>query len=272
VQGLAAAVGHGADSLYVAQLRAEDSQLVQAAAAALEGSRRPGVVNALFEALGATSAGRQTWRDARMAVLERIGELGTRTDASRLEPYLTDADPRVAETAADILAAWTGTRPQAAPVEAPRLDLPSIAALDSLANARVEIEVGAGVVVLKLLPWVAPTNAYRFARLARAGYYDGLTFHRVVPNFVVQGGSPHANEYAGDDLYTRDELGLAYNWRGTLGLSTRGRDTGDAQIYINLIDNVRLDHNYTIFAEIVEGMAVVEGLLEGAVIRRITVQ
>jgi cyclophilin family peptidyl-prolyl cis-trans isomerase len=122
---------------------------------------------------------------------------------------------------------------------------------------------------LRLRAWDAPTNAHRFARLAASGYFDGLTYHRVAPNFVVQGGSPGANEYAGDGPFTRDELGLDGNWRGTVGLSTRGRDTGDAQMYLNLVDNVRLDHEYTVFAEVVSGMDVVDRILEGATIRSI---
>jgi len=130
---------------------------------------------------------------------------------------------------------------------------------------------GGGRIVLRLRPFEAPTNAARFVRLARAGWFDGLTFHRVAPNFVVQGGSPGANEYVGDGPYTRDELGLASHVRGTVGLSTRGRDTGDGQIFINLVDNLRLDHDYTIFAEVVEGMDVVDGLLEGAVIERVEI-
>jgi cyclophilin family peptidyl-prolyl cis-trans isomerase len=63
-------------------------------------------------------------------------------------------------------------------------------------------------------------------------------------------------------------LGLGHHVRGTVGVSTRGRDTGDGQIFINLVDNYRLDHDYTIMAEVVEGMDVVDRLLEGAVIAR----
>jgi cyclophilin family peptidyl-prolyl cis-trans isomerase len=106
---------------------------------------------------------------------------------------------------------------------------------------------------------------------ARQGYYDGLDMHRVVPNFVVQGGSPGANEYAGDGAFMRDELGLVSNVRGTLGVSTRGRDTGDAQFFINLLDNPRLDHDYTVFAQVAAGMDVVDRLLEGDVIERVEV-
>src|SRR5438067_1354390 len=83
----------------------------------------------------------------------------------------------------------------------------------------------------------------------RSWYYDGLTFHRVLPNFVIQGGSPGANEYVGDGPFMRDEVGRS-NTRGTVGISTRGRDTGDAQIFINLVDNQRLDHEYTVIAEV----------------------
>jgi cyclophilin family peptidyl-prolyl cis-trans isomerase len=75
----------------------------------------------------------------------------------------------------------------------------------------------------------------------------------------------------GDALFTRDEVGLE-NWRGTVGLSTRGRDTGDGQLYFNLIDNVRLDHDYTIFARVVRGLELVDAMLEGAVMRKVTVR
>jgi cyclophilin family peptidyl-prolyl cis-trans isomerase len=127
-----------------------------------------------------------------------------------------------------------------------------------------------GRVELELFPFDAPTNSWRFARLARAGYFDGLTFHRVVPFFVVQGGSPLANEYVGDGPFSRDEVGLE-NSRGTVGVSTRGRDTGDGQLFNNTLDNVRLDHDYTVFARVVSGMEVVDRMQEGARIRRVTV-
>ena len=115
----------------------------------------------------------------------------------------------------------------------------------------------------------APLTAVRIARRAGEGYYDGLTFHRVAANFVIQGGSPGANEYAGDALYMRDEVGV--HRRGTVGISTRGRDTGDAQIFVNLVDSPRLDHQYTVFGTVVAGMDVVDGVLEGDVIERIEV-
>jgi peptidyl-prolyl cis-trans isomerase B (cyclophilin B) len=127
-----------------------------------------------------------------------------------------------------------------------------------------------GVVRIRLLPREAPTNAFRLWEMAGRGELDGLTFHRVVPNFVLQGGSPGANEFMGDRLFMRDELGLS-NLRGTVGVSTRGRDTGDAQFFVNLVDNVRLDMDYTVFAAVVDGMDVVDGIVEGDVIERIEI-
>jgi cyclophilin family peptidyl-prolyl cis-trans isomerase len=115
----------------------------------------------------------------------------------------------------------------------------------------------------------APLSAVRIARHAGEGYYNGLTFHRVVPNFVIQGGSPGANEYSGETLFMRDEPGL--HLRGTVGISTRGRDTGDAQIFVNLVDSPRLDHIYTVFGTVVAGMDVVDGILEGDIIERVEV-
>jgi cyclophilin family peptidyl-prolyl cis-trans isomerase len=274
VQGLAATVGHAADALYVAQLAADDAQLIITAAAAMEGATHPGASTALLDALDRlTLARRETSRDARLALVERLRELGRDDAPARLRAYLADFDPAVAAAAADVLGAWTGQRPAHAPRPLPPAAVPSPAALDALAATEVVLLIRGGrEIALRLLPWLAPTNAARFARLARDGYYDGLTFHRVAPNFVVQGGSPHANEYAGDGPYTRDELGIDGNWRGTVGLSTRGRDTGDAQLYINVIDNIRLDHQYTVFAEVVRGMDVVDRLLEGAVIERVSVR
>jgi cyclophilin family peptidyl-prolyl cis-trans isomerase len=117
-----------------------------------------------------------------------------------------------------------------------------------------------------------PVTASVFAWLAETGYYDGLTIHRIVPNFIVQGGSPGANEYVGRGDFMRDELGLASNVRGTIGLSTRGRDTGDAQFYINLVDNFRLDHNYTVFGQITDGIDNIDRIQEGDVIESIEIR
>ncbi len=265
--------GHEVDSIYIAALARPDYQLLIAAARALDGSPSPRAVPALLRTLArVTSERRMTSRDTRVALLDRIAALEGAGATGPLLTYLEDFDPVIANTVAEYLAAWTGQPYRAAPRRLPHAPPPSLAELAQLAESRAVMHMrGGGTIVMRLFPEEAPTNAARFARLARAGYFDGLTFHRVVPNFVVQGGSPGANEYMGDGPYTRDELGLRSHARGTVGLSTRGRDTGDAQLFINLVDNVRLDHNYTIFAEVVSGMEVVDAMLEGATMERMIV-
>lgn len=274
VRGLSRTDAHAADDIFIATLReADDSQLLQTAAAALTGSADPDAIGALFDALDRmTERGRETERDARVALLNRIAELGDSTRAGRLSAHLDDYDPRIGTMAAEILERWTGT-PQSQPPPVRRTEsLPALADVQEMERARITVEMQSGArFTMRLFPIDAPMNAFRFARLAREGYYDGLTFHRIAPNFVIQGGSPNANEYSGDGPFSRDELGLRYNWRGSIGLSTRGRDTGDAQIFINLIDNVRLDHEYTVFGEVTSGFEAVRGIVEGDVIRRIRV-
>jgi cyclophilin family peptidyl-prolyl cis-trans isomerase/HEAT repeat protein len=274
VEGLRVTAGHTVDAVYISQLQQIDSQLLQAAAGALQGSLDTAAVPALLASLDRiTGARSETSRDGRIALLERIGELGDRADADRVRPYLRDFDPAIARRASAIIERWTGSPEAPQPAAPPAIALPTLEEMLDLELARVSIEMAdGGIIELRLRPFDAPTNAARFVRLARQGYFDGLTFHRIAPNFVVQGGSPGANEYAGDAPFTRDELGLTNNWRGAVGLSTRGRDTGDAQIYVNLIDNVRLDHDYTVWGEVVSGLDVFDRMLEGAVMRRLTVR
>src|SRR5688572_16248313 len=168
IEGLRTRVGHAADSVYLAQLRQDDVQLLMAAAAALDGSPDPQAPGALLNALDRVSAlRRETSRDARTALLERVRQLGNASHAPRVRPYLRDFDPAVASLAADILGAWTGTRPEPAPVPLPRLALPTFAQAAELANSRVIMRMASGdTIELRLLPFEAPTNAWRFARLA----------------------------------------------------------------------------------------------------------
>lgn len=268
VAGLKQVRGHDADRVFIDALARPDYQLILTAAQALEGSPlREEVTEASLTAfVRLTAEQRDTSRDSRLALLARIRELGSPANAARLQPCLRDADPAVAEFCAVTLRGWTGAAAEAAPSRrvprAPAEPLPT--------QARLTLS-GGRVMDLTLFPEVAPFTVERFATLARRGYYNGLTFHRVVTNFVLQGGSPGANEYSGDGPFMRDELGLLSNRRGTVGTSTRGRDTGDAQIFVNLLDNPRLDHDFTVFAEIGRGLDVMDAILEGDVIARVDI-
>lgn len=263
--------GHDIDPLLVDALRSDDPQLLLTVAGLLEGAPdREAVADAALAAfVRISSARRETWRDPRRALLGLLATDGRPEQAAALEPYLRDYDPAVATDVAALLAAWTGSPRQADPQPLPRADLPTVGELRDMDGAVVRLHMeGGGVIDIELDPYLATTNAYRFFRLVNEGYFDGLTFHRWAPTFVLQGGSPGANEYQGAAAFSRDEVGLEGHWRGTVGISTRGHDTGDAQIFINLMDNVRLDHTYTVIGSVVDGMDTVDQAMDGIVIER----
>ena len=245
IDGLSRVSGHTADAIYMTALGRRGYHVVRAAARALTAA--PPMPEAAIAPLKAalqrlTAEGRDNSRDARLAVSDALRALGQPV------PALTP------------------------PGEMPVTSELSVAELRRLASARARVSIrGVGSFELALFTTQAPASVVRFARLAESGYYNGLTFHRVVPNFVVQGGSPAANEYVGDATFMRDEVGLWPHVRGAVGISTRGRDTGDAQIFIDLVDNPRLDHDYTVFAQVLNGMDVVDRILEGDVIERLEI-
>jgi cyclophilin family peptidyl-prolyl cis-trans isomerase/HEAT repeat protein len=258
-----------AATVAIGQLSRPDYQLIITATRALEDpSNAPKATTALLTALGRiTKEHKDTSRDPRMAILARLQSYGDASQAVHLEGYLKDFDLVVAQKAAEILTTWTGKPRTAAPqpLTPPGVTINAVNALRAK-SLRFHM-AGRGYFDIALDVDAAPLTSIRIARRAGEGYYNGLTFHRIAPNFVIQGGSPGANEYSGESFYMRDEPGL--HQRGTVGISTRGRDTGDAQIFVNLIDSPRLDHIYTVFGTVVTGMDVVDGILEGDVIERV---
>jgi cyclophilin family peptidyl-prolyl cis-trans isomerase len=241
VEGLRKIAGHDADAVYVAQLTRPGNQVLRAAALALGDTPHPELaipaLKAEWDRL--VAAGRDNSHDARDAVARTLTAFG--------QP------------------------PHKMPAQAQTSDL-NAEDLRRLASARARVTIrGLGTFELALVTAQASATVLRFARLAEAGYYNGLTFHRVVPNFVIQGGSPGASEYIGDSPFMRDEVGLWPHVRGSVGISTRGRDTGDAQIFVDLVDNPRLDHEYTVFAQVLNGIGIIDQVLEGDVIERIEI-
>lgn len=259
--------GDEAEPYFVAALGRSDYQLLRTAANELKGMKpTPPLAGGLSDALRRVSAEKkETSRDTRLALLERLRELGTRDQAGALVPLLQDFDIPVATLAAAVLQEWTGRPQEIAPQLLPRPALPLPAEIEEARTTPGQIKLGNGrTLTFNLLPGVAPLASVRFLRLARAGYYDGLTLHRVVPNFIVQGGSPGGNEYSGDGPYVRDEISLAPHVAGAIGLSTRGRDTGDAQFFVGLVDNPRLDFEYTVFGQVDDHtMPVLDMIAEG---------
>jgi cyclophilin family peptidyl-prolyl cis-trans isomerase len=219
----------------------------------------PPLVDALIRV---TKEGKETSRDTRVALLDAIWVHGERSDAGSLAPLLKDFDVKVADAASAIMSRWTGRTIEAEPRRPVRGEPMYAGNL----NQCVAVALRAGRTFrLKMQPEDAPLTVSHFLKLGtKDRYYDGLTFHRVVPGFVIQGGSPGANEYAGQSAFMRDEISTATHLRGTVGVSTRGRNTGDAQFFVNLVDNPRLDYDYTIFARVVPAdMPVIDAIEEG---------
>src|SRR5581483_6889751 len=243
IDALAKIAGHEADRIYIANLSRGGYQAVRAAALALVGSPQLDAARPALEAARQrlVGEGHDNSHDARAALARALG-----------------ATP-VSDT----------TRPGVRHVSDTAVTADDLRRLAS-ARARIAI-VGVGTFELALFPSVAPLTVVKFVHLAASGYYNGLTFHRIVPNFVIQGGSPGANEFVGEPTFMRDEVGLWPHVRGAVGISTRGRDTGDAQIFVDLVDNPRLDHEYTVFAQVLNGIDVVDRILEGDVIERIEI-
>jgi cyclophilin family peptidyl-prolyl cis-trans isomerase/HEAT repeat protein len=277
-------VGPESDAAFVAALNrrnktargepARPYQVIRTAALALEGAESTSaLVTALMGALERISEEQcETSRDVRLALIARLEQLGSEAQVSRMMPLLKDVDPVVAVAAAKVIAQWTGKMPEVEVSPRP-IHVPS----DVSRNASVLVEMESGKTFeIRFHAGQAPLAQARFLDLVEARYYNDLTFHRIAPNFVVQGGSPGAHEYCGACPFMRDEVGLAMNTRGSIGISTRGRDTGDSQIFINLVDNPRLDHEYTVFAYVCrdgtkDGMEVVDGFQEGERMSRLTI-
>ncbi len=249
--------GTEAEPYIVAALGRNDYQLIRTTSREMAGlAPTPGLTAALLGALSRVTGERKdTSRDARVALLQRLREFGSERDAEAVAKLLRDFDAVVAAEAAVTLGAWTGRTYTTDWQPLPPDPLPTAAEIAILTQKVAVLQMESGQELrLRLDPVRAPLMSTRFLRLTNRNYFDGLTFHRVVPNFVIQGGSPGANEYAGDKLFVKDEISSRSHAQGTVGLSTRGRDTGDAQFFINLVANPRLDFEYTVFGTVCSGL------------------
>lgn len=121
----------------------------------------------------------------------------------------------------------------------------------------------------------APNTVQNFVDLANKGFYDGLTFHRVIPNFVIQGGCPVGNGTGGPGYKIKCELdgGNQYHDRGVLSMAHAGRNTGGSQFFIchSRTNTAHLDRNHTCFGKVVEGLEVIDAIRAGDKIEKITI-
>lgn len=135
---------------------------------------------------------------------------------------------------------------------------------------RILIETERGSIELSTYPEDAPIHVAHFVELVENGFYDGLIWHRVVSNFVVQGGDPRGDGWGGPGYALRDEISRRRYRQGTVGMPKAGKDTGGCQLFIAHLPTPHLDGNYTIFAQVEKGLDVLEQLRVGDRIVRAT--
>jgi len=136
---------------------------------------------------------------------------------------------------------------------------------------KARIETDKGVIELTLFEKEAPNTVANFEKLARSGYYDGLTFHRVIPNFVIQGGCPKGDGTGGPGYTIKCEINPHKHGTGALSMAHAGKDTGGSQFFITHSPQPHLDGVHTVFGKVIKGMDVVNAINANDVMRKVTV-
>ena len=215
--------------------------------AALALSEHPASYRAIYPDL--------TWLDTALSGFELPRQLETYTEVVRARNALTEQE---------------GPLPPTPPEQVRAIDW---ALLREAGDRTVELTTAAGPITLRLWPTVAPATGSSFLQLVREGYYNGKVFHRVVPNFVAQGGGPRGDGFGSEDFVLRTETPpLHWDRAGLIGMASAGRDTEGVQFFITHRPTPHLDGKYTIFGEVVEGQDVVDRLVPGSRIERVTLR
>ena len=169
---------------------------------------------------------------------------------------------------------YTALRPQEkthmrTPPQADELDAYS----DEARTSRVRISTDKGDIVLELFPDDAPMHSAAFLKLAKDGFYDGLSFHRVEPGFVIQGGDPDGDGTGGPGYRLPAEFNSRSHLRGTLAMA-RSSDPNSAgsQFYICLADTRFLDGQYTVFGQTVDGIETIDKIKRGDKMNKVAVE
>jgi cyclophilin family peptidyl-prolyl cis-trans isomerase/HEAT repeat protein len=254
-------------------LKAKDVTM-RATAAELLGELPPeeATARALAEALPASL--RDELNDAALAILDALGKQKSETATEALKTGLGSLDYLARRRAAaalkergagdfDSRIGTVQTRNTAADYQR------VMARMDKRVRAVVTTDKGS--FTIELLPEDAPLTVDNFVQLARRGYFNNINFHRVVPNFVVQGGDPRGDGNGGPGYQIRCEINEVQYLTGAVGMALSGKDTGGSQWFVTHSPQPHLDGGYTVFARVVEGMDVIGKIARGDKIRNITV-
>lgn len=148
---------------------------------------------------------------------------------------------------------------------------PGIIPASQLANKKAVIQTDKGNIEFEIYV-DSPKAASNFIFLAQDGFYDGLTFHRIVPNFVIQGGDPNGDGTGGPGYLFEDEPVTKPYLRGTVAMAKRAEpNTNGSQFFIVLTDNPPLEPKYTIFGMVTKGMEVLAKIQQGDLIKKVTI-
>ncbi|MEA3309767.1 MAG: peptidylprolyl isomerase [Chloroflexota bacterium] len=145
--------------------------------------------------------------------------------------------------------------------------------IDAEATYRVKMETDKGLIELELYPAHAPLTVNNFVFLAESGFYDNVTFHRVISNFMIQGGDPTGSGRGGPGYRFPDELrdNPLTHQRGVISMANAGPNTNGSQFFITHAPQPHLNGHHTVFGKVVEGMKVVDAIRQGNHIQQVTV-
>ncbi len=225
-------------------------------------------MEALLEGLEATD--RDRIFDARLAAVDALEARAGAEPLERgailaeLEALATDDKHLVRQRASVSLAALGEEAPEPGSL---RLHKPAEVYREIVRRTaqprRVEIRTERGAVTVELACGEAPMTCLNFLQLATQGFYDGLAFHRVVPDFVVQVGDPRGDGRGGPGYVMRDEINPLRYQRGAVGMALSGPDTGGSQFFITLSPQPHLDGGYTVFGRVVAGFETLDRIVQG---------
>ncbi|HUR34345.1 MAG TPA: HEAT repeat domain-containing protein [Vicinamibacterales bacterium] len=263
-----------AGTIAIDQLRSGDP-VVRAAAAAAIAELKPVAGPAALTDAYQRSLGDTTYV-ARAAVLAALKAYGRETALPLLTDALADKDWALRLRAAALLGELDPASDATLRIRpVPNLHPPEWYARVSLAtppvSTHVYVDTDRGTIQIELAVLDAPITVDTFVSLARAGFFDGLPIHRVVPDFVIQGGDPRGDGEGGPGYTIRNEINQRPYLRGAVGLALDWADTGGSQFFITHSPQPHLDGRYTVFGRVVSGMDVVDAIEPWDVIRRVRV-
>ena len=274
VAALVASKAPGSETTLIEQLDADDFAVRAAAARGLGELAVASSVPALVEAYRAADG--DSAYAARAAMLTALAQLDPTVARPLLEDALRDRNWAVRVRAAALLSEGGADVAEAVMRPAPAGRAITDQEWQALVSPRFSphayVETDDGVVEIELAILDAPLTVANFVALARAGFFDGVAIHRVVPDFVVQGGDPRGDGEGGPGYTIRDEINMRPYLRGTVGMALDWADTGGSQFFVTHSPQPNLDGRYTVFGHVVAGMDVVDRLTPGAVIRRVRIR